>query len=247
MNAIIALILSATGFAVLFAAIWMLHRPLDVHSCPKAGVRFTHRVLEWILTAWAFVLFWQVYCLFSSTQTADTPSDALSVIAQRTSVRRYDQTRNVSDEAVETLLRAAMSAPTALNLQPWEFVAVRDKNTLAALAGANRFGAMIAQASVAIVVCGDTIQGVKGTPNKWWMLDCSAATENMLLAATAQGLGAVWTAVYPHEDRVAAVRRILAIPERYMPLCVVPIGYPADPSAKPKDKWKPERIHKEKF
>ena len=247
MNAIIALILSATGFAVLFAAIWILHRPLDVHSCPKAGVRFTHRVLEWILTAWAFVLFWQVYCLFSSTQTADTPSDALSVIAQRTSVRRYDQTRNVSDEAVETLLRAAMSAPTALNLQPWEFVAVRDKNTLAALAGANRFGAMIAQASVAIVVCGDTIQGVKGTPNKWWMLDCSAATENMLLAATAQGLGAVWTAVYPHEDRVAAVRRILAIPERCMPLCVVPIGYPADPSAKPKDKRKPEKIHKEKF
>ena len=67
MNAIIALILSATGFAALFAAIWILHRPLDVHSCPKAGVRFTHRVLEWILTAWAFVLFWQVYCLFSNT------------------------------------------------------------------------------------------------------------------------------------------------------------------------------------
>jgi hypothetical protein len=117
MNAIIALILSATGFAVLFAAIWILHRPLDVHSCPKAGVRFTHRVLEWILTAWAFVLFWQVYCLFSSTQTADTPSDALSVIAQRTSVRRYDQTRNVSDEAVETLLRAAPTA-AATDLKP---------------------------------------------------------------------------------------------------------------------------------
>ena len=174
-------------------------------------------------------------------------NEALSVIAQRTSVRRYDQTRDVSDEAVETLLRAAMSAPTAINLQPWEFIVVRDKNTLAALAKANRFGGMIAQAPVAVVVCGDTIQGADGASNKWWMLDCSAATENLLLAATAQGLGTVWTAVYPHEDRVAAARRILAIPERYMPLCVVPIGYPADPSAKPKDKWKPVKIHKERF
>ena len=174
-------------------------------------------------------------------------NDALSVIAQRTSVRRYDQTRDVSDEVVETLLRAAMSAPTAQNLPPWEFIVVRDKTTLAALAEANRFGGMIAQAPVAIVVCGDMVQEAKGEPNKWWMLDCSAATENLLLAATAQGLGTVWTAVYPHDDRIAAARRILSIPERYMPLCVVPIGYPADPSAKPKDKWKPDKIHKEKF
>ena len=108
-------------------------------------------------------------------------NEALSVIAQRTSVRRYDQTRDVSDEAVETLLRAAMSAPTAINLQPWEFIVVRDKNTLAALAKANRFGGMIAQAPVAVVVCGDTIQGADGASNKWWMLDCSAATENLLL------------------------------------------------------------------
>ena len=173
--------------------------------------------------------------------------DTMTVIAERTSIRRYEAGRDVPDEVMEKLLRAAMAAPTAVNLQPWEFIVVRDKGTLAKLAAANRFGGMIAQAPVAVVVCGDTLQEARGEPNKWWMLDCSAATENMLLAATAQGLGAVWTAVYPHEDRVAAVRRILAIPERYMPLCVVPIGYPADPSAKPKDKWKPERIHKEKF
>ncbi len=106
---------------------------------------------------------------------------------------------------------------------------------------------MIATAPLAIVVCGDTLQEARGEPNKWWMLDCSAATENLLLAATAQGLGAVWTAVYPHEDRIAAVREILSIPTRYVPLCVVPVGYPADPTAKPKNKWKPEKIHKEKF
>ena len=177
----------------------------------------------------------------------EVANDALSVIAARTSVRRYDASREVTDEMVETLLRAAMSAPTAVNLQPWEFIVVRDKATLAKLAGANRFGGMIAQAPVAIVVCGDTVQAANGEPNKWWMLDCSAATENLLLAATAQGLGAVWTAAYPHEDRIAAVRSILSIPERYVPLCVVPVGFPADPSAKPKDKWKPERIHKERF
>jgi len=103
-------------------------------------------------------------------------NDALSVIAQRTSVRRYDQTKDVPDATVETLLRAAMSAPTAVNLQPWEFIVVHDKATLAALAAANRYGAMIAQVPVAIVVCGDTRQEANGEPNKWWMLDCSAAT-----------------------------------------------------------------------
>ena len=106
---------------------------------------------------------------------------------------------------------------------------------------------MIAQAPLAIVVCGDTLQEASGQPNKWWMLDCSAATENILLAATAQGLGAVWTAAYPHEDRIAAVRKILSIPERYVSLCVVPVGYPADPTARPKDKWRPSKIHKERF
>ena len=173
--------------------------------------------------------------------------DTLSVIAARCSVRSYDQSRDVDGATIEALLKAAMSAPTAVNLQPWEFVVVKDKATLEALAKTNRFGGMIAQAPVAIVVCGDTVQETNGEPNKWWMLDCSAATENLLLAATAQGLGAVWTAAYPHEDRIAAVRSILSIPERYVPLCVVPVGFPADPSVKPKDKWKPEKVHKEKF
>ena len=173
--------------------------------------------------------------------------DTMTVIAERTSIRRYEAGRDVPDEVMEKLLRAAMAAPTAVNLQPWEFIVVRDKGTLAKLAAANRFGGMIAQAPVAVVVCGDTLQEARGEPNKWWMLDCSAATENLLLAATAQGLGAVWTAVYPHEDRIAAVREILSVPTRYVPLCVVPVGYPADPTAKPKNKWKPEKIHKEKF
>ncbi len=173
--------------------------------------------------------------------------DTLSVIAARCSVRSYDQSRDVDGATVEALLKAAMSAPTAVNLQPWEFVVVKDKATLEALAKTNRFGGMIAHAPLAVVVCGDTIQEARGEPNKWWMLDCSAATENLLLAATAKGLGAVWTAVYPHDERISAVRQVLNIPDRFIPLCIVPIGYPADSSAKPKDKWKPEKIHNDKW
>ena len=171
--------------------------------------------------------------------------DALTVIANRCSIRNYDQSKDVDDATIEILLRAAMAAPTAFNLQPWEFIVVKDKNTLKRLSDTDRYSDMTARASVAIVVCGDTLNEMRAEPNRWWSQDCSAATENLLLAATAKGLGAVWTAVYPHENRVAAVRQILNIPNRFIPLCIVPVGYPADPSAKPKDKWKRAKIHKE--
>lgn len=182
--------------------------------------------------------------LSGCTENGGRMDDAMSVIARRVSVRSYDASRQISDEVTERLLRAAMAAPTALNLQPWEFIVVKDRATLEALAKTNRFGGMIASAPLAIVVCGDTVREDGGEPNKWWMLDCSAATENLLLAASAEGLGAVWTAVYPHEDRIAAVREILGIPDRHVPLCIVPIGHPAGPAGKPKDKWKPEKIHR---
>ena len=174
-------------------------------------------------------------------------NDALTVIANRCSIRNYDQSKEVDDATIEVLLRAAMAAPTAFNLQPWEFIVVRDKNTLKRLSDTDRYSDMTAKASVAIVVCGDTLNEMRGEPNRWWSQDCSAATENLLLAATAKGLGAVWTAVYPHENRVTAVRQILNIPDRFVPLCIVPVGYPADPSAKPKDKWKPAKIHNEQW
>ena len=182
--------------------------------------------------------------LSGCTENSGRMDDAMSVIARRVSVRSYDASRQISDEVTERLLRAAMAAPTALNLQPWEFIVVKDGATLEALAKTNRFGGMIASAPLAIVVCGDTVREDGGEPNKWWMLDCSAATENLLLAASAEGLGAVWTAVYPHEDRIAAVREILGIPDRHVPLCIVPIGHPAGLAGKPKDKWKPEKIHR---
>ena len=178
---------------------------------------------------------------------------ALDTIFSRKSVRTYTD-QAVSEEQVETLLKAAMAAPTGMNVQPWRFVVVRDQAVKDALAGPR--GGMIAQAPVVIVVCGETTMMRKpwGQPdaeaveveNGNWALDCSAATENLLLAAEAIGLGAVWTAAYPYPDRMEPVREALALPANVTPLCVVPVGYPGGDD-QPKDKWKPENIHYDKW
>ena len=169
--------------------------------------------------------------------------NTLEAIAGRTSVRKYDMSREVPDEMIERLLKAAMSAPSARNLQPWDFIVVKDRDTLKALAEANPHGGMAAEAAFAIVVCGTPGQSVQGYGHEYWVQDCSAAAENILLAAHAMGLGAVWTASHPVAERVAGVKRILGIPEDTIPLCVIPAGWPADGQGRPKDKWKPERIH----
>ena len=178
---------------------------------------------------------------------------ALDVIFARKSVRSYTD-QAVSDQQVETMLRAAMAAPTGMNVQPWRFVVVRDQAVKDVLAGPR--GGMIAQAPVVFVICGETTMMRKpfGQPdaepvevaNGNWTQDCSAATENLLLAAEALGLGAVWTAAYPYEDRVNPIREALGLPENVTPLCVVPCGYPAGED-QPKDKWKPENIHYDKW
>jgi nitroreductase len=185
-------------------------------------------------------------------QDASAPS-ALDVIFSRKSVRAYTD-QPVSDEQVETMLRAAMAAPTGMNVQPWRFVVVRDQAVKDVLAGPR--GGMIAQAPVVFVVCGETTMMRKpwGQPdaepeevaNGNWTQDCSAAAENLLLAAEALGLGAVWTAGYPYEDRVAPIREALGLPANVTPLCVIPCGYPAGDD-QPKDKWKPENIHYDKW
>ncbi len=168
---------------------------------------------------------------------------AINNIMTRTSIRQYtDET--VSKADIETMLRAGMAAPTAVNRQPWHFVAVTDKAKLAELAG--RRGGMIKQASVAIVVCGNMDKAMQGPGQAFWVQDCSAATENILLAANAIGLGAVWTGCYPMDDRVAEVSKTLKLPETIVPLCVIAIGHPAEQPA-PKDKWKPENVSYNEF
>ena len=166
----------------------------------------------------------------------------LDNIFARKSVRSYTD-QAVSEEQVLTILKAAMAAPSGMNAQPWRFVVVREQKVKDKLAVG--FNKMIGKAPVVIVVCGKTTNKMGGTNNNW-TADCAAATENLLLAVEALGLGAVWTACYPYEDRMNPAIEVLGLPENVMPYCIVPIGYPAG-NDKPKDKWKPENIHYEKW
>ncbi len=199
--------------------------------------------IRFILLALAFAV---VACAPAARD--DASQAVLDNIFNRKSVRSYTE-QALSPTQIETLLRAAMSAPSGMNLQPWRFVVVTDPEIR------NALGGLSAQAPAVFVVCGETM--MKGRPaqdgseapqipNGNWNADCAAATENLLLAAEALGLGAVWTACYPYEDRMATVREALGLPEGVAPYCVVPVGYPAGDD-QPKDKWKPENIHYDRW
>ena len=181
------------------------------------------------------------------SETVDATQAVLDNIAARTSVRAYTS-EPIPEEMVETLLRAAMAAPTAMNRQPWEFVVVNDRVALDTLSSKLRYAKMLVQAPLAIVVCAETMithRDGSQSENGLWEHDASAATQNILLAAKALGLGAVWTAASDSE-RASVVKEALNIPGTIMPLCVIPIGFPAE-DPEPKDKWKPEKIHYNKW
>lgn len=166
---------------------------------------------------------------------------ALFSIMTRSSVRAYTD-QAIPNDTIEAILRAAMAAPTAVNSQPWHFVVVTDRARLdsiaAKLPNAER---MLNHAPLAIAVCGDESRFLQGEGREYWVQDCSAATENLLLAAHALGLGAVWCGIYPISDRVADARKALLLPDSITPLCIVPIGYPAD-EPNVKDKWDTAKI-----
>lgn len=183
-------------------------------------------------------------CVLSvSAQCENCSNEAIKNILTRTSIRKYTD-QPVSKTDIETLLRAGMAAPTAVNRQPWHFVAVTDKAKLKELSGGR--GGMLEQCALAIVVCGNMEKTMQGKGQEFWIQDCSAATENILLAAHALGLGAVWTGGYPMEERVASISKALKLPETIIPLCTIVIGHPAE-SPTPKDKWKPENISYNEF
>ena len=176
----------------------------------------------------------------SEVKNESNDNGMLETIMTRTSIRQYTD-QPVEKEKIEAMLRAGMAAPTAVNAQPWHFVVVSDKAKLGELAAANPRAGMLKSAPLAIVVCGDMTKAMEGKGRQFWIQDCSAATENILLAAHDQGLGAVWTALYPMEERMQPVSEALKLPDTLIPLCTVVIGYPAE-QPEPKDKWKPENI-----
>ena len=183
----------------------------------------------------------------------DAEKSAIDVIMSRKSVRSYTD-EAIPAEKVEVLLKAAMAAPTAMNVQPWRFVVVTDQAVKDQLAGPR--GGMIANAPLVIVVCGEAsfMRKPWGQPdaepeladNPFWYEDCAAATENLLVAAEAIGLGAVWTACYPMPDRMNPTIAALGLPDNVKPFAVIPVGYPAGDD-QPKDKWKPENVHYDKW
>ncbi|MCX5785915.1 MAG: nitroreductase family protein [Elusimicrobia bacterium] len=169
-------------------------------------------------------------------------NEALKNIMIRKSVRIFTGAP-VSETQLTELVKAGMAAPSAVDTRPWDFIIVTDKTLLRQLAKNLPYAKMTAQAAAAIVVTGDMRRQYGGENSLYWLMDCSAATENILLAAESMGLGAVWTAVFPEAERVAAVRKILGIPEHITPLNLIPFGVPeGKPQAK--DKYNPIQVHK---
>jgi nitroreductase len=166
---------------------------------------------------------------------------ALICLHARKSVRHY-KSAELSEETLLTLVKAGMAAASAKNMQPWAFVITTDRKILDMLADTLPYAKMLFNAPAAITVCGIPDESAEPHYKDFWIMDCSAATENILLAAEALGLGAVWTAAYPYPERMDSVRRALGLPEKVMPLCVIPVGVPTGED-KPKEKFKPENVH----
>ncbi len=165
----------------------------------------------------------------------------LQNILTRTSDRMFDPSKEVGPEDLQTILQAAMAAPTAVNRQPWQFVVVTNRDLLNQMAEALPYCHMANQATAAIVVCGDKARFLEGDDDELWVQDVSAASENILLASHALGLGSVWTCLYPHTDRMGSVSEILQLPEDFVPFNVIPIGYVSQAHT-PINKWNPAAI-----
>jgi nitroreductase len=170
--------------------------------------------------------------------------DAFSVIHSRKSVRHFTGAP-VSKADLEKIVRAGMAAPTAGNMQPWSFILITERKTLDDLAAGLLNARMLAKAGAAIVVCTEPDKA-NGKKRDLAITDASLAGQNILLAIEAMGLGGVWTAANPYDDRVAHVKTILGIPPEVIPLNVIAIGVPTGED-QPKDKYKQEKVHWEKW
>jgi len=164
--------------------------------------------------------------------------NTLEAISTRRSVRSFTS-KPIAKEIVEELLRAAMSAPSAGNEQPWQFVVIDDRKMLDRIIDVNPNAKMCKEAQAAILVCGDT---TKEKYPGFWVQDCSAAAQNILLAAHEKGIGSVWTGIYPIKERVEGFRRLLSLPENVIPFCLVPLGYPAKQMPQV-DRFQKDRVH----
>lgn len=165
--------------------------------------------------------------------------DLFEALYTRRSIRSFTNAP-VAEADLETLLRAAMAAPSAGNAQPWHFVVVTERAVLDAIPGIHPYAAMCKTAQAAVVVCAEL--SLEKHPGNW-VLDCAAATQNLMLAARGLGIGSVWCGLYPQQERMAAMAGLLRLPEGVAPHALVVLGHPAQ-EFKKIDRFKPERIHR---
>jgi nitroreductase len=166
----------------------------------------------------------------------------MNAIYQRRSIRKYT-TEPIPREKLLEFVKAGMNAPSAGDQQPWQFIVITDRAVLQRIPEVHPHASMLKEAPAAICVCGDLSLD---THRGFWVQDCAAATENILLEITAQGYGGVWIGVYPVEDRVRSVRNILGIPESVVPLSLIAVGHPAE-IKEPKNIFLPERVRYERW
>jgi len=163
--------------------------------------------------------------------------DTMEAILTRRSIRKYTK-QPVSDEVLKELLEAAMCAPSGGNRQPWCFVVINDRKVMNEIPRYHAYSQMLREAPVAILVCCDSDSQL----GELGVQDCSAATQNILLAAHAKGLGAVWLGIYPAEAMVTATKKLLNLPEHIIPISLISIGYPAEQKPQP-DRYRADRVH----
>jgi nitroreductase len=165
--------------------------------------------------------------------------DLFEALHSRRSIRQF-QDREIPEAFVHRIVSAAAMAPSAGNEQPWHFVILNKRNMLDAVPAINPFAAMAAFAPLGVLVCGDlSLEKYSG----FWVQDCSAAMQNLLLAAHGLGLGAVWTGIYPLDDRINGFREFLQLPEQIIPFGLALIGYPARRSAGRLNRYRRDRVH----
>lgn len=167
----------------------------------------------------------------------------VEALFHRRSIRKYSDLP-VREEEVKKLLKAAMAAPSAGNQQPWEFIVIKDKNIMLEITRFHSYSQMLKEARLAIVVCGDPQREIKHSG--YWIQDCAAATENILIEAQYLKIGSVWLGVYPEEDRVRNMRKLLNIPDNIIPFSIISLGYPAE-TKNPSDRFDAQRIHINKW
>jgi len=166
--------------------------------------------------------------------------EAMDVILGRRSIRRYTD-QAVGEEVMERLLRAGMAAPSANNEQPWHFVVIRERGILAAVCEFHPNAQMLKGAPAAICVCCDvSLEKMPGMG--YWILDCAAATENILLAGHALGLGCCWLGIHPRPERKEGLRGLLNLPKKVEPFSLIALGYPAEQKGA-SERYRAERVH----